>query len=277
MIYGIPTTLSCDLATDYWGKKHGHEVDVDTKQLIGQLKGNKGKVQEAKQCELTQCFQDEDISIANKNARQAFNALRTLPSIIGVPLPTECNEAAPVEPNAYSDGSWLQPRYKYLGYGGAGVWWPGRNLDQTPASGAEHELAGYNQKPEGVELYTSIGGLAGGSTRTELAAAIVAMSADGPVHVASDSKAFVSKAHKMQKQMLKGKTIKRQWKLMSDGDLWEHFHKALVAKNPYAFKATWVKGHATDEHISKGITTQAHKEGNFEADRAADIGANLHG
>jgi hypothetical protein len=74
LIYGIPTTLSCDLATDYWGKKHGHEVDVDTKQLIGQLKGNKGKVQEAKQCELTQCFQDEDINIANKNARQAFNA-----------------------------------------------------------------------------------------------------------------------------------------------------------------------------------------------------------
>ena len=126
-----------------------------------------------------------------------------------------------------------------------------------------------------MELYTSIGGISGGSTRTELVAAIVAMSANGPVHVASDSKVFVSKACKLQK--LKGRTTNRKWKLISDGDLWEHFYKALKTKNPRSFKATWVKGHATEKHINKGITTQLHKEGNFEADRAADIGASLQG
>ena len=277
LINGIPTTISCELAADFWGNKHGQEVDDDTKQLIGQLKGHKGKVQEARQMELMQCFQDEDIDIANKNARQAFNALRTLPSITVMPMPIVCHTTAPEEPNVYSDGSWLQPQYKYLGYGGAGVWWPGRNLNQEPASEAENELAHYNQKPDGLEMYTSIGGLAGGSTRTELAAAIVAMSANGPVHVASDSKAFVTKARKLQKHMLKGRIIHKQWKLISDGDLWEHFYKALKAKSPTSFKATWVKGHATEEHISKGITTQVHKAGNFEADRAADIGASLHG
>ena len=144
--------------------------------------------------ELMQCFKDEDIDVTNKNARQAFNALRTLPSINGMTMPSACHTNAPDEPKVYADGSWLQPRYKYLGYGGAGVWWPGRDLTQDPISDAEREFAFYNQKPRGMELYTSIGGISGGSTRTELAAAIVAMSANGPVHVASDSKAFVSKA-----------------------------------------------------------------------------------
>ena len=190
--------------------------------------------------DLLQCCKDTDVDITNKNARQAFNALKTLPIITAMPMPSVCHTSAPEEPNAYSDGSWLQPQYKYLGYGGAGVWWPGRDIHLEPPSEAEHELAFYNQKPGGVELHTSIGGLAGGSTRTELAAAIVAMSANGPVHVASDSKAFVTKAHKLQKQMLKGRTIKKQWKLVSDGALWEHFYKALKPKSPNSFRATWV-------------------------------------
>ena len=277
LINGIPTTISCELCGDYWGNKHGHEADNDTKQLIGQGRGHRHKVQEAKQEELMQCFKDEDVDITNKNARQAFNALRTLPSIISMIMPNICHTNAPEEPNVYSDGSWLQPMYKYLGYGGAGVWWPGRDLDQDPISDAERELAFYEQKHGGVELYTSIGGISGGSTRTELAAAIVAISAEGPVHIASDSEAFVSKARKLQKQMLKGRKINRKWKLMSDGDLWEHFYKALKAKNPRAFKATWVKGHATEDHVNEGVTTKLHKEGNFEADRAADLGAALHG
>ena len=103
---------------------------------------------EAKQVELMQCFKDENIDITNKNARQAFNAFRTILSIIGMPMPSVCHTTAPEEPNVYSGGSWLQPQYKYLGYGGAGVWWPGRDLNQDPTSDAEHELAFDNQNLE---------------------------------------------------------------------------------------------------------------------------------
>ena len=65
--------------------------------------------------------------------------------------------------------------------------------------------------------------------------------------------------------------------MVSDGDLWEHFYLALKAKGPSAFWATWVKGHATEEHIQQAITTQKRKEGNDKADEIADLGANVYG
>ena len=63
------------------------------------------------------------------------------------------------------------------------------------------------------------------------------------------------------------------WKLRSDGDLWEYFHKCLLAKGHHSCNFTWVKGHATDEHVQKGITTEEDKVGNDMSDKAADIGA----
>ena len=67
------------------------------------------------------------------------------------------------------------------------------------------------------------------------------------------------------------------WKLISDGDLWQHFYIAVQAKGTRAIKITWVKGHATEEHINKGITDERNKQGNDVADKCADIGATLHG
>ena len=64
-------------------------------------------------------------------------------------------------------------------------------------SEAEHDLAYVHIDPngQGIGFYTKIGGYAGSSTRTELAAAILAISAHGPVHFASDSQAMVKKAN----------------------------------------------------------------------------------
>ena len=142
---------------------------------------------------------------------------------------------------------------------------------------AECELAFEEQREDGLALFTLIGGYSGSSTRTELAAAIVAISADGPVHVGSDSKAFVSRARKLQRNLANGRAAKKQWKLISDGDLWEHFYKALQTKGPNSFRATWVKGHATEDHVNKGVTTNQDRIGNDHADKIADMGAKLHG
>ena len=181
------------------------------------------------------------------------------------------------------DGRWLHPEKPFLSFGGAGVWWPGRtirndeHLHRLPLSEAEKILSYHEQKSDGFALYTSIGGLAGSSTRTELAAAIIAMSAHGPIHLASDSKSFVKRALKLVNQLKNGVDKPRRWKLVSDGDLWEHFYLALKAKGPNAFHATWVKGHATEEHIQQATTIQIRKEGNDKADEIADLGANIYG
>jgi len=201
-----------------------------------------------------------------------------------MPLPYQCIAPAPCKINVYTDGSWLFPVQKFLGLGGAGVWWPGRALTSNqqgqavrPLSHEEKEMAQYTTDNDGVRLHTSIGGFSGSSTRTELAAGIIAICALGPVHIGSDSEVFFKGANHHIDCI---KNIKQQhtnWKLTSDGDLWEHFYEAVRVKGANSVRVNWVKGHATKEHIDKGITTETDKCGNHEADAQADIGAALHG
>ena len=70
---------------------------------------------------------------------------------------------------------------------------------------------------------------------------------------------------------------RRHWKLTGDGDLWYHLYLAIKAKCTRAIQFTWVKGHATEDHIAQGVTTRAHKIGNDAADQVADAGTDLHG
>ena len=71
--------------------------------------------------------------------------------------------------------------------------------------------------------------------------------------------------------------IKRPWSLVSDGDLWQHFALAVQAKSPRAVKVSWVKGHADEQHIKKGITDSYSKFGNDKSDANADEGVNVFG
>ena len=78
------------------------------------------------------------------------------------------------------------------------------------------------------------------------------------------------------KSISKCKDHKIQWRMQSDGDLWEHFHKALKNKSAKAVRIQWTKGHAKQNHVDKGITTLEKKIGNDKADENADQGAKLH-
>ena len=104
------------------------------------------------------------------------------------------------------------------------------------------------------------------STRDEVAAALLAM----PVHIASDSLNFLRQIN----FILADPQWKppKPWGLSMDGDLWEVLVRHLCVKGPHSVKATWVKGHATEEHIAKGLTNVVCREGNNHADRFADLG-----
>ena len=104
-------------------------------------------------------------------------------------------------------------------------------------------------KQDGVALYTPIGGYSGISTRTEPAAAIIAISAHGPIHLGTDSKAFATRANWLLELVALKSKPKRKLNLMTDGDLWEHFNNVIMAKGARSIKISWVKGHATEEHI----------------------------
>ena len=171
-----------------------------------------------------------------------------------MPTQPRCVLKAPESINVYTDGSWKYPLKQYLGIGGAGVWWPGRSLTKSddvnglkyiPMSSGEYDMALSQSSAEGVCLYTRIGGHNGSSTRTELAAGIIALCAHGPVHIGSDSKAFVDTANQYMRDIARMRKPRKKWKLVSDGDLWEHFHRAITAKGVHSVRITWVKGHAT--------------------------------
>ena len=134
----------------------------------------------------------------------------------------KCIRKAPDNINVYSDGSWMTPTKRFLSLGGAGIWWPGRTLNREnddndlyymPLSDAEYEIAFHKQEADGLTLYTKMGGYSGSSTRTELGAGIVAMAAHGPIHLASDSQAFVKAANALIKKFKKNKDNKIKWKM----------------------------------------------------------------
>ena len=59
--------------------------------------------------------------------------------------------------------------------------------------------------------------------------------------------------------------------------MWEQFYNNIIFKGINAVKLTWVKGHAKQVHIDKGLSDEVKKAGNDKADLVADIGARLHG
>ena len=105
-------------------------------------------------------------------------------------------------------------------------------------SPAELDLAYYRQETDGVSIFTSIGGFSG-STKTEIAAGILAACGNGLVFLASDSEVFGNKGvNILMRHINQGSSVYIHFKLKSYGDLLEHMYKVLLAKGPHSFKAS---------------------------------------
>ena len=106
---------------------------------------------------------------------------------------------------------------------------------------------------------------------------IVAIVANGPVHIGSDSQAFIDKASDILHKLRIGKPVKYNWKTTSDGDLWEHFTKAAIAKGPKSIRLTKVKGHVSIQQVIDKVFRACDEKGNDKADAAADLAVEMHG
>lgn len=226
------------------------------------------------------------------NARQFFqNLMATAHDMTGQPVPKEQTHGkAPEEPNVYADGSHKQPKSRYYGLLGYGVFWPNRTGAIQPTTEDECAISdGIHTNDKGMMLYGQIKGLRGSSTRAEIAAVILAMCGAGPIHVASDNKNVVNAVGKMRtflqdnaQRKAKGWKTKinplgKPFRSINDGDLLHELFRRVEAKGYEAVQATWVRGHATSAHIAEGRTTLEHKLGNDAADTAADDGVGAHG
>ena len=287
MLHGLPAAMTTCMHGAFW--HHQDQANNDQTKgcaTIGEPNGRmRTSVAQSRTAEINTLMEQTEIDETEKlSARQAFTLLKQDKAETTHTVPYKCTMPAPDDINVFSDGSWLHPSKIFLGMGGAGVWWPGRTTVKDdgekiykPLSNEEKELAFCQLSPEGLRLYTKIGGYNGHSTRTELAAGIIAICAYGPVHIGSDSKAFVDAANGYLRQIARGKKPNKPWKTVSDGDLWEHFWLAATAKDAKAIKISWVKGHATSQHVEQGVTTDANRKGNHKADEAAEAGNQIHG
>ncbi len=277
---GIPPAMAASFAGPFWGEDLQPDGNLGTEEgiTIGVPKG--AAAAHGAACDnrtFNLAMQSLNLELGQHNARQAFLAMKQLQGPPVMPMPYQCYLPAPDTINVYTDGSWQFPLSSHFALGGAGVWWPARHSATRKLSKAEQDLAVAVQTEKGLRLFTPIGGFSGSSTRTEIAAGIVAILAHGPIHIGSDSEVFVNIANEILCEISEGRLHKRQWSTTSDGDLWQHFANAAAIKTPQSIRLTWTKGHATAQHVLQGITTKADREGNRIADLAADEGVKLHG
>ena len=157
----------------------------------------------------------------------------------------------------YTDGALNNPRHHFWGLGGYGVWWPKRDPATSPLSNAEYQYTHGVTENGGIELWGTLTGHGGSSTRSELAAAIIALVAPGPVHIGTDSQAMMDTMIKLigwhAETRRKSKwQMKKPWAMINDRDLWEQASGIINQRGPASIKLTKVKGHSTEDQGKQG-------------------------
>ena len=197
---------------------------------------------------------------AKLNARQLLRKLRGGTQQMDFKAIPRDHEQAPHEPNVYNDGSLKVPHNQHWSLGGIGVWWEHRSLLEKALNANESDYAYASQQHDGVEMWAPMPGFQCSSTRTEIAAGILALTADGPVHQASDNKFFVRFVNFLINHPVKGP--RKPWLLAPDGDLWHVSHCLLQQKGEHAVRVTWVKAHLDQQSVEAGLITSKDLKGN---------------
>ncbi len=138
-------------------------------------------------------------------------------------------------------------------------------------------MAHLDQEEKGLRLYTCLPGFGSSSTRAEIGAGILAIAAQDPTHIGSDSQSFIDKGNWVLSLIKQGEKPRKPWGSHKDGDLWQMFYEFAQAKGEQSIKLSKVQGHATDQQVSSGKVKKEDKLGNDKADEAAKKGIGLHG
>ena len=110
-------------------------------------------------------------------------------------------------------------------------------------------------------------GQRGSSTRAEIAGGIAALLQPFPVHIGTDSEAFLAKAS----QFLEVPDVhpRKPFPLQRDGDLWQVFAQLVVDRGPNSIAISWRKAHATLHAVVSGKSAGHDAVANGLADWAA--------
>ena len=189
--------MAKDLDVTFWGSKRSEvsSSSEEIKEVIGlNTKRMKRDIAGARNMEAESIYKQKGIPAEKMNSRQVFQMIKGNNAEVELDCTVKCDEHAPGDINVYTDGSYINTRRCSFALSGAGVWWPGWRLDSHPLTNSEYQMAWEEQTPEGLSMHIALAGFGGSSTRAEIAAGIVALQSSGPVHVGTDSQAFLTKA-----------------------------------------------------------------------------------
>ena len=276
---GIAPAMGTQPESTFWGSELNGSRTEKLKKLLGYRNAPK------------ECSEARNILVHAKtlgcNARQLISVFRGGFGQGETPnFPMDVEGKPDKNPELFSDGSVKNPANQLWALGGFGVWTktPQEDEEESSPSTVFHQ----READHGIARWGPLAGFSTSSTRNELAAAIMGLMFPRPVHIGSDSESFVNKANFLLRAARNWlvtygsanhsvrNPMGKPWAMQTDGDLWQIFWGAVLTRGPGSCAFTWIKGHATDEDIAKGISNAVNKYGNCQADRTADDGVASH-
>ena len=174
----------------------------------------------------------------------------------------------PDHPNVWTDGS--REDFSALGgfeVAGAGVYLPASEIAFDHSVWGTVEEYG-NAQLERCRAFLPIPGVLQTVQRAEFWGAILALQAYWPCHLGIDNINVVRSIGRL----LDADCLSKPLSLVKDGDLVALAQYMIRTRGRDTVRVTKVKGHAKDDDVQHGRVRLLDRQGNIEADTAADLG-----
>ena len=251
LMRGIPNTLQSCPCQPFWDSKSQfcNVVPNDAKPIFG----------------ITPHEADTNGFVEWSSLQHHTSAANLLANHIGshrypsaLELPSHINDYAPSKPDVFSDGGLYNPELSQFGLATFGVVWTCRTISDLTTIESDDCFA------ENIDGYLGLSSfqpsLSYSSFRSELMALIVVAHVSIPLHIALDNKGVVDIANQLITWVLHndkpfpGKPLK----LYNDGDFWEAFFNALVARGAHSIKVTHTVGQIYSKKKEKYLASIAN-------------------
>ena len=277
MQLGLAPAMAASHLDTFWGHQQLPDTSLSDRWLLGAWNTDELRNSDKAICLINHAWLPEAIAItppgqpihSYQNARQIFDrASGEVHHTFSLPRIATVDGIAPDSPNLFADGATSLPKTLQWSTASMGIFYPKRIEPFTEVE--KHIMNCTIHNDHQAEAFSAVSGPSAASTRSELGAMLGAALAPFPAHVGMDNLTVVKRTAKL----IAGQPVHpyKPWQLLPDGHLWHHLADAIRQRGPCTFAVSWVKGHAKDVHIRKGITTDWHRDCNDKADAIAEKG-----
>ena len=271
--HGIPTTMHPNPASLPWSRLDGDDCSVEVLARLAKLADCKfyfGNLymRALDGFKAISLYRPE---LAGLSARQVFAHLRGPFGHLDLESPSFVADQAAATIGTYTDGSLTFPTRPDWSLGGIGI----AHMQRCPDLGLcsnESTFSFCNQSPGATTLWAPLPGQFCSSTRTEIAAGLLALSAPHSISFGTDSAIFLRTFNTIHTHILEDRPRHIVWGLHPNGDLWALVEQHIRARGPHSIQGHKLKAHTSPEDVAKGVISLEDRAGNGLADSLASKG-----